>query len=294
MTHMLQVILDDVSFLPDLIQVWREIGVSGTTIMKSVGGYRTSTWLSKVGLSAIDHIFEAKEIQRRTLIAVIKDDELLAQAIAEAERIVGGFDRPNSGVLVVLPVTQTKGIYKAKPKPPQELSPPALVPDWMILRDTPIEKVDAIMGLEPTIVGPDSSLNEVAQAMLTHPNVHVASVVAEDGRLVGLLSLKTLVDDLFFHILPEEFIAESTDIEKMMDFANKTRILTAGDAMISPVWVKHGETVKHAFKRMHENGLPGLPVVDDCYHVIGYINLLELLALCLEKKENTNLSEETL
>ena len=113
MTHMLQVILDDVKFLPDLLQVWRDIGVSGTTIMKSVGGYRASTWLSKVGLTAIDHLFDAKEIQRRTLIAVIEDDELLEQAIAEAERIVGGFDRPNSGVLLVLPVTQTKGIYKS-------------------------------------------------------------------------------------------------------------------------------------------------------------------------------------
>jgi len=294
MTHMLQIILDDTKFLPDLIQAWREIGVSGTTIMKSVGGYRTSTWLSKVGLSAIDHVFEAKEVQRRTLIAVIEDDELLAQAIAEAERVVGGFDRPNSGVLLVLPVAQTKGLYKTKPKTPQELSPPALRPDWMILRDTPIEDVEAIMGLEPTIVGPDASLNDVAQAMLIHPNVHVASVVAEDGRLVGLLGLKILADDLFFHILPEEFIAESTDIEKMMAFADKTRILTAGDAMIPPVWVKHGETVKNAFKRMHANGLPGLPVVDDRYHVIGYINLLELLAICLEKKENTNLSEETL
>ncbi|MBU0510309.1 MAG: CBS domain-containing protein, partial [Chloroflexi bacterium] len=277
-----------------LLQVWREIGVSGTTIMKSVGGYSTSTWLSKVGLSAIDHIFDAKEIQRRTLIAVIEDDELLAQAIAEAERVVGGFDRPNSGVLLVLPVAQTRGIYKTKPKPPQELSPPALRPDWMILRDTPIEKVKAIMDLEPTIVSPEASLNEVAQAMLTHPNVHVASVVAEDGRLVGLLSLKTLADDLFFHILPEEFIAESTDIEKMMAFADKTRILTAGDAMTPPVWVKRGETVKNAFKRMHVNGLPGLPVVNDHYHVIGYINLLELLALCLVKKENPDLSEEPL
>jgi CBS domain-containing protein len=294
MTHMLQIILDDIKFLPDLIQAWRGIGVSGTTIMKSVGGYRTSTWLSKVGLSAIDHLFEAKEVQRRTLIAVIEDDELLAHAIAEDERVVGGFERPNSGVLIVLPVAQTKGFYKTQPKPQQELSPPALRPDWMILRDTPIEKVSSIMGLAATIVDPEASLNEVAQAMLAHPRVHVASVVAEDGRLVGLIHLKTLADDLFFHILPEEFIAESTDIEKMMDFAKKTRILNAEDAMIPPVWVKQGETVKHAFKRIHENGLPGLPVVDGRYHVIGYINLLELLAICMDEKENTNHSEATI
>jgi len=294
MTCMLQIILDDIKFLPDLIQAWRDIGVSGTTIMESVGGYRTSTWLSKVGLTAIDHLFQAKEVQRRTLIAVIEDDELLAQAIAEAERVVGGFDRPNSGVLLVLPVAQTKGLYKTKQKPHQDISPPALRPDWMVLRDTPIEKVDAIMGLAATIVDPQASLNDVAQAMVAHPRVHVASVVADDGRLVGLIHLKTLADDLFFHILPEEFIAESTDLEKIMDYADKTRIRTAEDAMIPPVWVKHGETVKNAFKRMHANGLPGLPVVDDCYHVIGYINLLELLAICMDEKDSTNHSEDNL
>jgi CBS domain-containing protein len=293
MSNLLLVILHDTSLLPDLLQIWQEIGVPGSTILKSAGGHRAQTWLSRVSLGAINHLFETKEVQNRTIISIIEDEDLLAQAIAEAERVVGGFDRPNSGVLLVLPIAQTRGIHKTKPKPLKELSPPALRPDWMILRDTPIEKVEAIMGLEPTIVDSDVSLNDVAQAMLSHPRVHVASVVAEDGRLVGLISLKTLADDLFFHVVPEEFIAESTDVEKMMAFADKTRILTAGDAMIPPVWVKRGETVKNAFKRMHDNGLPGLPVVDDRYHVVGYINLLELLALNPEKNEGTNHLEET-
>jgi CBS domain-containing protein len=288
MTHILQIILDDIDYLPELLQVWREIGVSGTTIMKSVGGYRTSTWLSKVGLGAIDKIFDNKEIQRRTLIAIIEEDELLEQAIAEAERVVGGFDRPNSGVLMVLPVTMTKGLYKAEPKPPLEQSPPAMLPNWMTLRDTPIEQADDIMRLEPTIVDTKASLHEVAQEMLTHPSVHVACVVAEDGKLAGLISLRMLADDLFFHILPEEFIAEITDIEKTLSFADKTRILTAEDAMISPIWVKCGDTVKDAFKRLHDNDLPGLPVVNDTYHVIGYINLLELIALCQNDQQDSS------
>jgi CBS domain-containing protein len=114
--------------------------------------------------------------------------------------------------------------------------------------------------------------------------------VAEDGRLVGLISLKTLADDLFFHILPEEFIAEITDIEKTLSFADKTRILTAEDAMSSPVWVKCGETVKDAFKRIHDNDLPGLPVVNDTYHVIGYINLLELISLCQNNQKDASSS----
>jgi CBS-domain-containing membrane protein len=42
--------------------------------------------------------------------------------------------------------------------------------------------------------------------------------------------------------------------------------------------------VKDAFKRMHEHKVQGLPVVDDRYHVTGYINLLELTAVILEQQ----------
>jgi IMP dehydrogenase len=61
---------------------------------------------------------------------------------------------------------------------------------------------------------------------------------------------------------------------------------TAKDAMQEPVWVKRDETVKDAFKRMHDYHLSGLPVVDDRYHVVGYINLLELMAACLRQEED--------
>ena len=98
--------------MPDLLQVWRTIGVPGTTILESVGAYRVETWLSRVGLGGLDRLFEVKEVRRRTLFAAIEDDELLAQAMAEAERVVGGFDRPDSGLLLVLPVTQVKGLKK--------------------------------------------------------------------------------------------------------------------------------------------------------------------------------------
>ena len=291
MSNLLLVILNDTSVLPDLLGVWRKIGVPGTTILQSAGGHASRNWLSRVGLGAINKMFETKEIETRTLMAIIEDEDLLAQAIAEAERIVGGFDRPNSGVMMVVPVSQTIGVYKAAPKPPQEVSPPALRSDWSILRDTPVESVDSLLGLEPTIVSAETQLEDVAQAMLAHPKVHVASVVAEDGRLIGLIKLGELADDMFFHILPEEFLSEITDLEKLMNYADKTRMLTAQDAMMPPVWIKRSETVTEAFRRMHDNKLPGLPLVDDLYQVIGYIKLLELLSLCIQVKNGSDHKE---
>jgi CBS domain-containing protein len=286
MPHLLVVILDDLERMPELLEEWQKIGVPGVTILESVGGYRVSTWLSRVGLGALDHLFEAEEVRRRTLLVAVKDDELLARAIAEAERVVGGFDRPHSGLLLALPVAQIKGLYHVQPEERDQELPPAVRPDWMVRRDTPVEVVLDILDLEPTIVNPDTPLDVVAQAMLDHCNVHVACVVAEDGRLIGLVGLRRLADDLFFHIFPEEFLSEVTDLEDVMDYADKSRMRTAADAMQEPVWVKSGDTVKDAFKRMHEHRLSGLPVVDDQYQVVGYINLLEVMAACLRESQN--------
>lgn len=286
MPHLLVVILDDLEHMPDLLHAWNTIGVPGVTILESVGGHRARTWLSRVGLGALGRLFEAEEVRQRTLLAAIEDDELLAQAIAEAERVVGGFDRPESGLLLALPVAQARGLYRQQPEEPDQGLPPAVRPDWIVRRDTPIEVALDILDLEPSIVNPDTPLDEVAQAMMAHCNVHVACVVAEDDRLVGLIGLRRLADDLFFHIMPEEFLSEVTDLEHVLQFADKSRMRTAKDAMQEPVWVKRDETVKDAFKRMHDYHLSGLPVVDDRYHVVGYINLLELMAACLRQEED--------
>lgn len=280
MSHLLMVILDDLKAMPDLLKAWREIGVPGATILQSAGAHRTTTWLSRVGLGALDRVFEADEIRRRTLLTVIDSDDLLDRAIAEAERVVGGFDRPNSGLLVVLPVAQVRGQRKIPAKPQPATLPPAVRPDWVIQRDTPVKDVLPVLDLEPTIVEPETTLDEVAQAMQAHPSVHVACVVNEEGRLMGVLELRALADDLFFHIMPEEFLSESYDLEHAIDFARMSRMRTAADAMMPAVWVKEDEKVRDAFKRMHEHQLPGLPVVNDRYEVVGYVNLVELLAVC--------------
>ncbi|MEK6256182.1 MAG: CBS domain-containing protein [Chloroflexota bacterium] len=286
MSNLLLLILNNASKLPELLNVWRKIGVPGTTILESVGGHASRSWLNKFGLGSINNLFQASEVQSRTLIAVFDDKKLMAQAIAEAERIVGGFDKPDSGLIMVIPVAQVIGANKAAAQIPKEVSPPALRSDWAELRDTAVETVDSLLSLEPTIVSVDTSLEDVAQAMVAHPKVHVVSVVSKEGRLVGLLELSNLANDLFIHILPEEFLSEITSLEALMDYADKTRSQTAGDAMCPAVWVSSGETVQEAFKRMHENNLPGLPIVDDLFQVIGYINLLELLSLSIQVKKS--------
>jgi len=283
MVYLLIVILDDLRFLGPLLDAWRRIGVPGATIIESAGAHRVHSWLSKVGLAAIDHLFDSEDLQRRTLLTAIESEELLRKAVAEAERIVGDFDRPNTGVLLVLPVLQVSGIHKTRETRDGVPKAPGIRESWVARRDMPVEDVAAMFTVAPTIVQDDSSMDEVACAMMANPEVHVACVVAKDKRLVGLLDLQTISDYLFFYITPEEFLADISDLHDVERFAEKSRVRTVVDAMREPVWVKRGETVHDAFERMHTNHLTGIPLVDDAYRVIGFINLLELLSICSEQ-----------
>ena len=55
--------------------------------------------------------------------------------------------------------------------------------------------------------------------------------------------------------------------------------------MTTPVYIKDNDTLKTAFIKMHENDLEELPVVDEHLHLIGTINLINLLAFVIEKKK---------
>jgi CBS domain-containing protein len=291
MAQLLILILDDLDYMPEILKAWDQIGIPGATILSSVGAHRAKGWLQRMGLGALENLFEASEIRRKTLITAIEDD-LVDQAVAEAERVVGGFSQPNTGLLVVLPVSIARGLQKISAAQSKKDTLPAMHPSWNPLRDMSIAEADIILNLKPTLIKPETTLDQVAKAMLACPEVHVACVVNENEQLVGLIKLRALADDLFFHILPEEFISEVTDLQHAMEFASISRIRTAADAMEEAVWVKRDDTVKDAFKRLHENDLPGLPVVDNTYHVIGYINLLELVALCMQGIDKNNENKE--
>ena len=97
--HLLMAVVYDLARLPDLLLAWQEMGLPGATILESEGTYHAATWLSSMGLSVLDHLLESGEVEQRTVFLALDDPELLARAIAEAERVMGSFDRSESGLL---------------------------------------------------------------------------------------------------------------------------------------------------------------------------------------------------
>jgi CBS domain-containing protein len=286
--YMLIVILHDLKRLPALLAAWKRIGVPGVTLTNSVGGYQAENWLDRIGLG---RLFDHEDVQQRMLISVIGDEELLERAVSEADEVVGGFDRPHSGILFAVPVSHALGIRKrGQPMAPQQRGDPQ--PDiWSdgarkIDRATPVSRIVEVLDLAPIAVQADTPIQNIVDEMMARPRVHMVNVVNREDRLVGLIDLQRLADAFFFSVFPEEFLSEIKEIKNVMDYARQMQHNTAEDLMREPVWVKMDDTLEQAFRLMHENKLSGLPVIDDHYHLVGYINLLEIMMVCMDEGES--------
>jgi CBS domain-containing protein len=150
----------------------------------------------------------------------------------------------------------------------------------------PVSEADKLLKIEPVIVHSGATLRETVKALSQSPSAHVAAVVSQTGHLLGLVTLRELADHIFFGIMPEIFYGEvSVDIDRSLDFGEMANVHNISDLMSDPVAVHHSDTVGDAFKLMHKHNLTGLPVVDDNFHVVGFVGLLELLELIPEMNQ---------
>ena len=148
-----------------------------------------------------------------------------------------------------------------------------------ITQQTTIAEADRLLLMEPVVVQAAASLREVAELAVANTGCRVIAVVDAERRLLGVLPVRILVNDVFLKIVPEEFLGEITDLEAVLKYAEHVGARTAGDIMVGPVSVHPDETVRTAFERMHVSHLNGLPITDRDERVVGYVDQLELLTV---------------
>jgi CBS domain-containing protein len=129
----------------------------------------------------------------------------------------------------------------------------------------------------PAFVSKDASTDEIAKVMIANPRLKSVFVVYDKLQLIGKITLKSLIKHEFMNLIPGRLSYFCA-----LEFVGKK---TAEDIMIYPVSVKEEDTLKTAFIKMYEDDLDELPVVDEKRRLIGNIDLLELLTMLIEKKE---------
>ena len=141
-----------------------------------------------------------------------------------------------------------------------------------------IKEARMLVTPNPLIVHEDETLDDIAKALIANPRLKTAYVVNNDLQLVGEISLSSLVKQEFKDIIP----TSSVEYFNALEFIGKD---VAKDIMSRSIFVKDEDTLKTAFEKMYEYELCELPVVDENKRLIGNIDLLELLTMLIEKKE---------
>jgi nitrogen regulatory protein PII len=109
-------VLNDPDKLRDVLEAWEAIGVSGITILHSTGPGKLrqdpSLWEDIPLLPSIEDFYEREELFSRTLISVVPSEEIVEKLASTTRRLIGDFNKPDTGIFVVLPVMKVYGLEK--------------------------------------------------------------------------------------------------------------------------------------------------------------------------------------
>ena len=117
MYYMVLLIVDDMNLCPSVLDAWDAAKVPGITILESTGMGRIRQKSIRDDVSmmpSLSELFRSREHRHRTIFSVVDGEEMVDQLIEVTEGILGDLNKPNTGVLFVLPVSRVKGIYGAQ------------------------------------------------------------------------------------------------------------------------------------------------------------------------------------
>jgi hypothetical protein len=109
-------VLQDTEKLGDIFEVWEKAGISGITILPSIGLSRIK---DKQALQEdfpiipnLEDIMETQENQSRSLFTIVATQEVVDAVYQSTIGVIGPLTRPNSGIFIVLPVLSAYGLVK--------------------------------------------------------------------------------------------------------------------------------------------------------------------------------------
>lgn len=115
-------VLHDITKVKDLLEAWEHAGVKGATLLFSTGLGRIR---QNYGLMEDFPLFpsmntiidELEEMDlNRTIFSVVESDEIVKKVLLKTQEVVGDLSKPNSGILIVLPVAQVYGLKEYNPE----------------------------------------------------------------------------------------------------------------------------------------------------------------------------------
>ncbi len=149
------------------------------------------------------------------------------------------------------------------------------------MRRVTVGSVRSLITTEPSVVVEDATLYEVAEEILRDPKTRSVYVINSERKLVGIIPVIELIQYMYYEYIPSEYITYRFPLAL-------SRETCAKDIMLPPVYVRDDDSITEAFRLMFKENLKELPVVDRSMHVIGDLNILELIVAWKEMRADAN------
>ena len=117
MPNLIVAIVLDIDVCHEVIRVWEKAGVSGATILDSIGMRHMLVQTQRDDLPlmpSLRSLLESEEYNHRTILSVVPDDLDLEDLVRRTEAVVGDFDEADTGFLFVVPVLMARGLGRGK------------------------------------------------------------------------------------------------------------------------------------------------------------------------------------
>ncbi len=109
--YMVMCVIDDAGLMPDVLAAWRHAGIRGATVLPSQGMQRHLISQLKIPQRfAFEQQVEGYTEDNYTLLSVVPDEAAIQTCLSAAEKIIGDFTLPHTGIFASWSLGFTKGI----------------------------------------------------------------------------------------------------------------------------------------------------------------------------------------
>ncbi len=111
MAQLLILVLNQEELLDDVLSAFMEVGISGATIIDSVGMGRVLSYDVPI-FAGLRQMIQGQRPYNKTIFTVIKDEHKIDEIIQVVEQICSSLDEPGTGLIFAVPITMVKGMAK--------------------------------------------------------------------------------------------------------------------------------------------------------------------------------------
>ncbi len=149
----------------------------------------------------------------------------------------------------------------------------------VVLGDMHVADVRHLLVVEPAVIGPDQTEEELLARMVEDPRRRHVYVVDEKGVLVGVVRMNIVVERLF----PFSSVIERGAQLLFSGLANFEGETVAEIMDDNPHFVYESTTLSEMARILMQEKINELPVLDDEHRVIGQVNIYEVIKAYLKE-----------